>query len=70
MYLMKIKGNGKIPVYLQVRDDSFTLIAYFRADKITEGLKRNQMLEYEEAFKECVDTMEFGSMKYLENIKK
>lgn len=69
MYLMKIKGNGKIPVYLQVRDDNFTLIAYFRADRISEGLKRNQMQEYEEAFLACVNKMDFGSMKYLENIK-
>jgi len=69
MYLMKIKGNGKIPVYLQIRDDSFTLIAYFRADRISEGLKRNQMQEYENAIADCVDKMDFGSMKYLENIK-
>lgn len=69
MYLMKIKGNGKIPVYLQIRDDSFTLIAYFRADRIREGLKRNQMQKYEDSILECVDKMGFGSMKYLENIK-
>jgi len=69
MYLMKVKGNGKIPVYLQIRDDSFTLIAYFRADRISEGLKRNQMQEYEKVIVDCIDEMDFGSMKYIENIK-
>ena len=69
MYLMKIKGSGKIPIYLQIRDDNFTLIAYFRADRVRQGLARNKMLDYEAAISKCVDKMEFGSMKYIENIK-
>ncbi|HRC92882.1 MAG TPA: fructose-6-phosphate aldolase, partial [Bacteroidia bacterium] len=27
MYLLKIKGTAKIPDYVQMRDDNFTLIA-------------------------------------------
>ncbi len=69
MYLMKIKGSGKIPVYLQIRDDNFTLIAYFRADRITQGLENNNMEEYDSLISACVDNMDFGNMKYIENIK-
>ena len=32
MYIIKIKGKVKIPDYVQIRDDKFTLLAYFRAD--------------------------------------
>ena len=30
VYIIKIKGKAKIPDYVQLRDDNFTLIAYFR----------------------------------------
>lgn len=33
MYIMKIRGVNNMPDFVQVRDNDFTLIAYFRADK-------------------------------------
>jgi hypothetical protein len=30
----------KIPDYIQIRDDEFTLLAYFRADRPEEALKK------------------------------
>ncbi len=69
MYLMKIKGSGKIPDYLQIRDDAYTLVAYFRADRIKQGLARHKMEQYEKAIEDCVGKIGFGEMKYLENIK-
>ena len=46
MYILKVKGSAKIPDYIQIRDDKFTLIAYFIAknvdnvmDKIEISLK-------------------------------
>jgi hypothetical protein len=33
MYLLKIKGKAKIPDYIQLRDENFTLKAYFRVDR-------------------------------------
>lgn len=33
IYFLKIRGVNNMPDYVQVRDDNFTLIAYFRADK-------------------------------------
>lgn len=32
MYILRIKSGAKIPEYIQIRDDNYTLIAYFRAD--------------------------------------
>ncbi|MDP5170807.1 MAG: fructose-6-phosphate aldolase [Bacteroidia bacterium] len=29
-YVMKVKGKAKIPDYIQLRDESLTLIGYFR----------------------------------------
>lgn len=32
-YLMKVKGKAKIPDYIQLRDESLTLIGYFRPNR-------------------------------------
>ena len=68
MYIMKIKGAGKIPNYLQIRDDNFTLVAYFRADKIEKGLQKFSLLNYLDQLEHSVDDMNFGEMKYINNI--
>ena len=48
MYLLKIKGKAKIPDYIQLRDENFTLKAYFRVDRPEKSvlkldLKEDQM---------------------------
>jgi hypothetical protein len=40
VYLIKVKGKVKIPDYIQLRDDSFTLLAYFRADRPETSLEK------------------------------
>ncbi len=40
MYILKIKGKAKIPDYIQLRDDSFTLKAYFRVDRPEKSLEK------------------------------
>jgi hypothetical protein len=40
LYIIKIKGKAKIPDYLQVRDDNFTLIAYTRTDRPEKALEK------------------------------
>jgi len=67
MYIMKIKGNGKIPNYLQVRDESFTLIAYFRADKARDGFIKAQMPQYIEEVEKFLPEMEFGVLMQIED---
>lgn len=38
-YLMKVKGKAKIPDYIQLRDESMTLIGYFRPGRKERLLK-------------------------------
>ena len=40
MYIIKVKGNAKIPDYIQLRDENFVLIAYFRADRPLKNLDK------------------------------
>jgi hypothetical protein len=38
-YLMKVKGKAKIPDYIQLRDEQWTLIGYFRPGRFERLLK-------------------------------
>lgn len=38
-YLMRVKGKAKIPDYIQLRDESMTLIGYFRPGRKERLLK-------------------------------
>jgi hypothetical protein len=40
MYVLKIKGKARIPDYIQIRDNDFTLIAYFRLDRPEKALSK------------------------------
>jgi hypothetical protein len=40
LYIIKIKGKAKIPDYVQLRDDNFTLVAYFRTDRPERALEK------------------------------
>ncbi|MCL7986593.1 fructose-6-phosphate aldolase [Sphingobacterium sp. lm-10] len=40
MYLIKVKGVAKIPDYVQLRDEAFTLLAYFRVDRPDKSLDK------------------------------
>lgn len=67
MYILRIKGNGKIPDYLQIRDDNFTLIAYFKGNNIEANLRKVNLELYIDEIKEIVKTLEFGDIKYFNN---
>lgn len=40
MYVIKVKGVAKIPDYVQLRDEKFTLLAYFRIDRPDKSLEK------------------------------
>ena len=65
MYLLKIKGSGKIPNYLQIRDDEYTLLAYFRLDKLEDGLIKNHLNDFFEDIKIALENLEFGVIIYI-----
>ncbi|MEO6166623.1 MAG: hypothetical protein ABIO46_12865 [Chitinophagales bacterium] len=66
MYIIKIHGKVKIPDYVQIRDDQFTLLSYFRADRPEEALKKIGLGEKEEAVKKVIAELPYGKIQKLE----
>ena len=63
MYIMKIKGTTKIPDYVQIRDNAFTLIAYFRADRPDKALKKAGFADQIDSIKQTIAELPFGKMR-------
>jgi len=66
MYIIKVKGKAKIPDYIQLRDDNFVLIAYFRADRPLKNLDRYGLEGKEEPLASLIESLEFGKLQKLE----
>lgn len=66
MYIIKVKGKAKIPDYIQLRDENFVLVAYFRADRIDKNLEKYGFGGRESDFHALVQQMPFGKLQKLE----
>ena len=66
MYIFKVKGKAKIPDYIQLRDDHFTLIAYFRADRPLTKLEKYGLDGREEELAKIIEALPFGKVKKLD----
>lgn len=66
MHIIKVKGKAKIPDYIQLRDDDFVLIAYFRADRALKKLEKYGLQGKEEALKAVIDSLPFGKIQILD----
>lgn len=66
MYIIKVKGKAKIPDYIQLRDDKFVLIAYFRADRPLQKMEKFGLEGKEDELKEIITNLPFGKLKKLE----
>ena len=68
MHILKIKGTGKIPNFVQIRDHNLALKAYFRADQVDRGLQKNKIEDNSGKLKKTIDSMPFGKIfKFEEN---
>ena len=68
MHILKIKGTDKIPDFVQIRDDNLSLKAYFRADQIDRGLKKNNINDPEGKIKKAIINSNFGKIfKFTED---
>lgn len=67
MYILKVKGKAKIPDYIQMRDENFTLKAYFRVDRPEKSLAKFGFSgqKFEEIMK-LINDMPFGIVQKLE----
>lgn len=62
MYILKVKGSSSIPDFVQVRDDDFTLIAYFKANEPERGIKRSKLEEYSQKIIEAIRLSPYGKI--------
>lgn len=66
MYIIKVKGKAKIPDYIQLRDENYVLIAYFRADRPLKKLEKYGLEGKEEALENLIAELPFGKLRKLE----
>lgn len=66
MYIIKVKGVAKIPDYVQLRDDQFTLLAYFRVDRPEKSLDKIGLGDHAGRIMDLVKELPFGQIMKLE----
>ncbi len=66
MYVIKVKGVSKIPDYVQLRDEKFTLLAYFRLDRPEKALDKAGLAEHTEYIMNTIKDLPFGQILKLE----
>lgn len=66
MYIIKVKGVAKIPDYVQLRDDKFTLLAYFRIDRPEKSLDKVGLGAKTEYIMNIIKDLPFGQILKLE----
>lgn len=66
MYIIKIRGKVKIPDYVQIRDNQFTLLAYFRADRPDRALKKCGLDDKQQEIEKVIEDLPFGKIEKLE----
>lgn len=66
MYIIKVKGKAKIPDYIQLRDEAFVLIAYFRADRELKNLEKYGLAGKERELADLIEKLPFGKLQKLE----
>ena len=66
MYIIKVKGVAKIPDYVQLRDDHFTLLAYFRVDRPDKSLEKVGLGEKATYIMDLVKDLPFGKILKLD----
>lgn len=64
-YILKIQGKAKIPDYVQLRDEQFSLLAYFRLDRPEKALVKAGVVEHEERILSFLKEMPFGKVQKL-----
>ncbi len=65
MYILKVKGTEKIPDYVQLRDDNFTLLAYFRVDRPEKAILKAGLGDREAEIIKLINEMPFGKIQRL-----
>jgi len=65
-HIIKVKGVAKIPDYVQLRDDKFTLLAYFRVGRPEKSLDKAGLHDKTEYIMNVIKDLPFGQILKLE----
>ena len=66
MYIIKVKGVARIPDYVQLRDEQFTLLAYFRIDRPEKSLDKIGLGDKTTYIMDLIKELPFGQIMKLE----
>lgn len=66
MYVIKVRGVAKIPDYVQLRDENFTLLAYFRLDRPEKAISKAGLAEHEDYIMTMIKDLPFGQILKLD----
>ncbi len=66
MYLLKIKGVGKLPDYVQVRDDDFNLKAFINMASLAKGIKKNGLDAFKEVMVDRLKNVDFNEVIFIQ----
>jgi hypothetical protein len=66
MYVIKVRGVAKIPDYVQLRDEKFTLLAYFRLDRPEKALDKAGLADQAVYIMDKIKDLPFGQILKLE----
>jgi hypothetical protein len=66
MYILKIRGTEKIPDYIQIRDENFSLIAYFKITNPKTALVRCNLLQKMDEILVIAEKLEYGKIQRLD----
>lgn len=66
MYIIKVKGIAKIPDYVQLRDEKFTLLAYFRVDRPDKSLIKLGFEDKQDYIMSIIHDLPFGQVTKLD----
>lgn len=66
MYIIKIQGTNTIPDYIQIRDDRFKLIAYFKVSSPRRALDKCGLGDRAEELMGIVGELAYGQIRKLD----
>jgi hypothetical protein len=66
MYILKIKGAGKIPDYIQIRAENLSLVAYFKITNPKTALARCNLLDKKDEILIIAKRIGYGKIQPLE----
>ena len=66
MYIIKVKGKAKIPDYIQIRDQNFVLVAYFRTDRPLKRMDKFGLEGKDQELKHLIQELPYGKLQKLE----